>query len=529
MEIFAGCGGLNGSVESLIGGRSENQDSYGMADTESGFLVVVCDGMGGGPAGKTASSLAVNAIINHVSSQPAGREPREMLAEAAVAAGDAIDNAVADNPSLKGMGTTCVCILFGTDKACVMHIGDSRLYQLRGGEVAFRTSDHSYVGELVRRGALTEEQARTSQYSNVITRAIGAGVEINPETDVIDLQPGDRIALMTDGIWGALPEPELVKLLCEGSEPGGIVQHICDTVDNIGIQKGGRHDNLTLALCIAAGECLPDGVSVETAAVGADTPSLEEDAESGEESTEAELEEYELEEEGEEESKRSKLSVVLWSLAAVLALSIAANGYFLYKGMAPKPEPAPVADSTIAKADSVAKPPVDTAKAPEEEALADNATPASSGGSYSSYTPSYSSYSYDGDYDNSSYDDATPSSSSAASDKDREAVQSAVGKAVDVLQRLSELNPRPGTSPRDRKGLAKRRGTFVDKAIEELNSCVPYIEDNGLRGKIANAVQSLDASRGAVASERSFKEDGFSTPEAKSEINSLIAQLNSLY
>lgn len=248
MDTISDSTGIRGSVESLIGGRKENQDSYGMAETRLGLLVAVCDGMGGGPAGKTASMIATQAIIDYVSGAGTEKSPFSVLADAVLAANEEVLAEVAKNPSLKGMGTTCVCLLICKDKAYIVHVGDSRCYQLRGDKVVFRTSDHSYVGEMVRHGTLTEEEARTSPYSNVITRAIGASQEVEPQVDEVDYKPGDRFALMSDGIWGAVPEPQLIRFLSQRKDPAELVPHVTFNIDSLGADNGGGHDNLTLAI-----------------------------------------------------------------------------------------------------------------------------------------------------------------------------------------------------------------------------------------------------------------------------------------
>lgn len=248
METISDSTGICGSVESLIGGRSENQDSYGMAETRIGMLVVVCDGMGGGPAGKLASTIAVRAIIDYVSGASENKSPVSVLQDAAVSANESILAAVEKDPSLKGMGTTCVCVLIRKQEAFVMHVGDSRCYLLHGNKSVFRTADHSHVGELVRRGSMTEEEARQSPYSNVITRALGGGIEIDPEIDSIVFHKGDRFALMSDGIWGSMPESELIGMLTLNEDPATLVPALAAAVDNIGIRNGGGHDNLTIAL-----------------------------------------------------------------------------------------------------------------------------------------------------------------------------------------------------------------------------------------------------------------------------------------
>ena len=248
METFSYKDSIIGAVESFIGGRKENQDSYGTATTPAGMLVVVCDGMGGGPAGKTASTLATQAIIDYVSGAPTDRNPSDIMHEAGKAANEAVIGAVEKDPSLMGMGTTCVCVLLTGRKAYIMHVGDSRCYQLRKGHSIFRTSDHSYVGAMVKSGQMTEEEARTSSHSNIITRAIGIDRDLIIDVDTVDYEPGDRFALMSDGIWGAMPEPQLIVSLSSSEGPSQIVEEMTGRVDRIGINKGGTHDNLTLAL-----------------------------------------------------------------------------------------------------------------------------------------------------------------------------------------------------------------------------------------------------------------------------------------
>lgn len=248
METISASTGIRGAAESFIGGREENQDSFGMVETRLGMLVVVCDGMGGGPGGKTASSIATRAIIDYVSGAAPDSNPVSVLEDAAVSANESVLAAVSRNPALRGMGTTCVCVLVAGKSACIMHVGDSRCYQFRGEKVLFRTADHSYVGELVRRGTMTEEEARNSNFSNVITRAIGGAESVEPEVDVVDVRPGDRFALMTDGIWGTMPESHLTGVLSYDDYPESLVPQITARVDAVGKQGGGGHDNLTLVM-----------------------------------------------------------------------------------------------------------------------------------------------------------------------------------------------------------------------------------------------------------------------------------------
>lgn len=237
-----------GFVDSRQGGRAENQDSCGYADTVFGLLVVVCDGMGGGPGGKVASSLAVDSIIHTVRAADPSTTVTELLQCAVQIANQTIINQAYDRPSLRGMGTTAAILLIGKKSAVVAHVGDSRIYQFRDGKKKYRTVDHSVVAELVRNGTLTEEQARLSAQSNVITRGLGVMTDVKADIVELPYEKGDRFMLCTDGIWGAVPEKELVKVVAKTQSLGGAVERVVIHVDELGFSTGGNHDNLTVAL-----------------------------------------------------------------------------------------------------------------------------------------------------------------------------------------------------------------------------------------------------------------------------------------
>lgn len=235
--------------ESRIGGRKENQDSYGAVYSPFGFLAVVCDGMGGGPGGKTASTIAVSEIVAGVSEASPEEEKPNIIIKAIRRANMAIINAGNEKPALKGMGSTATVLLLSEKSAFIAHVGDSRVYQIRNGKKVFRTFDHSVVFEMVGQGIITEEQARLSAQSNVITRALGIKPDV--EVDVVEVPylKGDRFMLCTDGIHGSMPESQLIKMASNKKVSLGIVaDEIAREVDNIGNNGGGGHDNLTLTL-----------------------------------------------------------------------------------------------------------------------------------------------------------------------------------------------------------------------------------------------------------------------------------------
>lgn len=256
---------LHGAVSSMTGGRRENQDDFAWADTPLGFLLVVCDGMGGGPGGSTASYLAKTSFVEAVVESAEQASPLEAIKRAVSLANDALFQRMEEVPELRGMGSTLVAILISAQSAVVAHVGDSRCYRLHGDRVKMRTQDHSLVGELVRNKALTEEQARTSPQSNVITRGLGSTT--NHVADIVEVpfHRGDRFVLCTDGVWGIMPHPELIQKIGAPVEVSTLVQNLQEEIDRIGLASGGGHDNHTLAIIdMDFNSLMQDGLSTTT-------------------------------------------------------------------------------------------------------------------------------------------------------------------------------------------------------------------------------------------------------------------------
>lgn len=253
MELQRICSEDNVNViafaESRVGGRQENQDCFGWAETNKGYLVTVCDGMGGGPGGKTASTIAVTEILAGISEASEDEEVSNIIIKAIRRANMAIIEAGNEISKLKGMGSTATVLLLSEQSAHIAHVGDSRVYQFRGGKKVFRTFDHSFVFEMVAQGVITEEQARLSAQSNVITRALGIKPDVEVDVHEVPYVEGDRFLLCTDGIHGTMPEEELIKAVTSKKlKLGVLVDDIATSVDNNGRMSGGGHDNLTLAL-----------------------------------------------------------------------------------------------------------------------------------------------------------------------------------------------------------------------------------------------------------------------------------------
>lgn len=222
--------------------RAGNEDSlYADADQERG-LFIVADGMGGHAAGEVASEMAVQIVARDLTDvrDLAGKGSGARMAAALKAANQAIYERTIQEADKQGMGTTASCIMIGQGRYIVGHIGDSRVYLLRDGQLRQLTKDHSYVQEQVDAGFLTPEQARYHPYSNVITRCVGANAAV--EADVLqgEIQAEDLYLVASDGLTGMVEDPQLKKILESKQTPGRMVDAMITEAN----RRGGL-DNIT--------------------------------------------------------------------------------------------------------------------------------------------------------------------------------------------------------------------------------------------------------------------------------------------
>lgn len=228
-----------------IGGCEENQDSYsGIVDGQN-VIMTVCDGMGGMNGGQTASRIAVTEIVQSLAELIRDKVSVDAIRIAVETANAAIYRRALNDPPLRGMGTTATVLVVTPYAAYLTHVGDSRIYQLRKGRKVFRTFDHSRVFEMVAQNLMTEEQARQSCFSNVITRALGIRPQVQMDVEIIPFKQGDRFILCCDGIWNSEPEHVIMKFFDEEKTADAAVCTITERVNYIGYERGGEHDNLT--------------------------------------------------------------------------------------------------------------------------------------------------------------------------------------------------------------------------------------------------------------------------------------------
>src|SRR2546427_3046887 len=199
--------------------RTENQDFATLttareesAGQAGGRLMIVADGMGGHRGGATASRLAVETVKTSYLAAESDDIPAA-LRQAMARANARVFTEAQSNADLRGMGTTTSALVVRGEKAWFAHVGDSRIYMLRGDEFKQLTQDHSLVATMVREGLLTEAEAETHPRRNVLQRSIGVTEDV--EIDVvgpIDVQEGDVFLLCSDGLHGVLKEDELKEV-----------------------------------------------------------------------------------------------------------------------------------------------------------------------------------------------------------------------------------------------------------------------------------------------------------------------------
>jgi protein phosphatase len=252
-RLFTVCGSTDIGSE-----RTGNQDRFVIADLaneaaprppagaelsvqSAGMLVVVCDGMGGRPAGDVAAEVATSTIADQLSHAGTAvvDAPGPALESAVNDANRAILEAVRAHPEDRGMGTTCTAAVFGPDHLSVVQVGDSRAYLLRHGQLSRLTRDQTMAAEMVDAGLLQPEEVPRFKYRHVLSQALGTE-RLKPVITDLDLEEGDRVLLCSDGLHGPVPE-EAIAAILQASEDAA---HATEALITAALAAGGP-DNVT--------------------------------------------------------------------------------------------------------------------------------------------------------------------------------------------------------------------------------------------------------------------------------------------
>lgn len=236
--------------------REANEDSYLMIPRNGCWIVA--DGMGGHAGGQVASALTVETVGRSALARlteaernargNGGRVNVSLLVEEAVQEACArVFDTAQENPELAGMGSTCTMMLVYGSAAYFGHVGDSRAYLIRDGEIHQVTEDHSLVQEQVAAGLITAEQAKVSVMRNIITRSIGFEREVKVDTGAVPLKRGDRFVLCSDGVTGHVDDDEILDIV-EATERRKVPQRLIELANG----RGGE-DNSTVVLAAVIG------------------------------------------------------------------------------------------------------------------------------------------------------------------------------------------------------------------------------------------------------------------------------------
>lgn len=216
--------------------RSSNQDSLLVDERIYG----VADGMGGHKGGETASRVAVQVLKNALR----GKSPEPRALEVGMeAANRRIFDMARHDSALSGMGTTVTLLWESDTDVQICHVGDSRAYLLRDGELTQVTQDHSVVAELLRNGVITADMARTHPYRNVITRAVGVDPMVTADIFSHDLKPNDVWLVCSDGLYNMVPDTAIADILKEARDDESAAEELLQ----LALENGGT-DNITFVI-----------------------------------------------------------------------------------------------------------------------------------------------------------------------------------------------------------------------------------------------------------------------------------------
>ena len=234
--------------------RKNNEDAF-LAEPELGIFAVA-DGMGGHASGEIASRMAIDSLRESIARAGQDEEitlsdditatissPVNLLVNGIRLANQRIYKASKENQAYKGMGTTLVAVYLSTPTPIVAHVGDSRLYHLRGQTIKQATEDHSFVWEQYKQGLMAREALSSSPHKNIVTRALGIEPTIDVDVQELEVQQGDFLFLCSDGLSDLVQDEEILGLVSKTRHPN----HACENLIHLANLRGGK-DNITVLL-----------------------------------------------------------------------------------------------------------------------------------------------------------------------------------------------------------------------------------------------------------------------------------------
>jgi len=242
----------------LVGARTDqglvrlnNEDNYYSAEEKGVF--VVADGMGGHASGEVASKMAIDIIRDSFIATGGENEPiigkydddysevTNQIGSAMRLANMAIYEASQSDSQWQGMGTTMAAVVINNKRLSIAHVGDSRVYLVRAGNIAQLTDDHTLVYEQVKREIMTKEEADVSEIKNLLTRAVGIRQDVEVDLDELTLADGDILVLCTDGLSSMVTDDDILYAVTSSEDPSAACERLVDMAND-----NGGQDNITV-------------------------------------------------------------------------------------------------------------------------------------------------------------------------------------------------------------------------------------------------------------------------------------------
>jgi protein phosphatase len=239
--------------------REENEDVFCIEENLG--LLAVADGMGGHASGEVASKMAMDILKDYLKEgkeppshgcNPGHLESTNRMTSGVKLASKTIYDASCSHSEWNGMGTTLSAVLLSGTRLAIAHVGDSRVYLIRGGIIEQITDDHTVVSEQLGRGLITKEEAVESAMRHVLTRALGTASEVDVDTDELTVSEGDKLVLCSDGLSELVSDDEILSVVLASNRP----EAICDQLVKMANQKGGD-DNITVIAAFLHRESFP--------------------------------------------------------------------------------------------------------------------------------------------------------------------------------------------------------------------------------------------------------------------------------
>ena len=228
--------------------REENEDVF-CIERDQGLLAVA-DGMGGYASGEVASKMAIDIVRDYLKNEenplldeysPKYSKPTNRMTSGIRLANKAIYDTSKSQSQLNGMGTTIAAVLVSGNRLSIAHVGDSRVYLLRGGNIEQITDDHTVVSEQVEKGLMTKEEAAQSDIRHILTRALGIAPNVDVDMDELIVAQGDKLVLCSDGLSELVSDDEILSTVMSSRT----LEVACDQLIGMANEKGGG-DNITV-------------------------------------------------------------------------------------------------------------------------------------------------------------------------------------------------------------------------------------------------------------------------------------------